>query len=696
MQQELTLLEQVKRQRIWDFPGGIHPPEQKELSNQLPIAALPVAARYYVPIKQHIGSTDDIIVEVGQQVKRGQPLTGANLTMTVPVHAPTSGTIAAIAPHVSAHPSAKPEITIIIDSDNLDHSEAPKPLANWQDADKETLINQIKTMGISGMGGAGFPTHIKMHPKQQVDVLILNAVECEPYITADDTLMREYAEEIIVGAQILQHIVAAKLILVGIEDNKPEAIDAMKKACAPHDNIEVRVVPTKYPSGGEKQLIQLLTGLQVPSGGIPADLGIVMQNTGTAFAVKQAVIDGIPLTERVVTITGETISKPQNVWARLGTPVQDLLDFGGFNPEPEQRVIMGGPMMGFAILDPSMPVVKTTNCILAPSSYKLPPQGDEQACIRCGLCADACPAELLPQQLQWFAKAKDHEKLEEYNLFDCIECGACAYVCPSQIPLVQYYRSSKAEIREAEQERIKSEKAKVRFEQRQARLERQKEERLAKHKAAADKRKKAMEQDSSAKDKIAAALARAKAKKQEKADASTGEDKAENKPEITDNSTGVSNDSQTMSQKDKVAAAVARAKAKKAAQAAEATDKSESTTEPKELTQKEKVAAAIARAKAKKAAQASDNASDNKETSSNESNSKSQDVDPAEAERKAKVAAAIARAKAKKAESETSEAAVEKPTEEIEKTPEQIRKEKVAAAIAKAKAKADAKKSEGN
>ncbi len=666
MQTELSLLEQVKRQKIWDFPGGIHPPEQKSLSNELPIATMPLLKRYYVSVKQHIGSTDDIIVNVGDSVKAGQALTGANLTMTVPVHAPVSGEVVAIAPHVSAHPSAKPEMTVIIDADDIQESVEPQAINQWQSEDKDTLIDQIKHMGISGMGGAGFPTHIKMHPKKDIDVLILNAVECEPYITADDTLMREHASDIITGTQILQKIVNAKVVLIGIEDNKPEAIKAMKTASNGFDDIEVRVVPTKYPSGGEKQLIQVLTGLQVPSGGIPADLGIVMQNTGTAFAVKQAVVDGLPLTKRVVTITGETVNKPQNVWTHLGSPVSDLLEFAGFEPERDQRVIMGGPMMGFAILDPSMPVVKTTNCILAPSAYKLPPQGDEQACIRCGLCADACPADLLPQQLQWFAKAKDHEKLEEYNLFDCIECGACAYVCPSQIPLVQYYRTSKAEIREAEQERIKSEKAKVRFEQRQARLEREKQERLEKHKAAAEKRAKAMEKDTGAKDKIAAALARAKAKK-----AQGEETKPEAKKEL--NSTTVQEDvaekpTQPMSQKDKVAAAVARAKAKKAAQA-------EQKPEHKPEQQEKPVA----------------------KEATKEPVATTPELTDAEQARKDKVAAAIARAKAKKAEAAEQ---TEKPEtgakpadsennaeDSQSKTPEQIRKEKVAAAIAKAKAK---------
>ncbi|GAA0291416.1 electron transport complex subunit RsxC [Psychrosphaera haliotis] len=678
MQSELSLLEQIKLEKIWDFPGGIHPSEKKDLSNQAPIANLPVSKRYYVPVKQHIGSVDDIIVSIGDSVLENQPLTSSNLTMTVPVHSPISGKVIAIAPHVSAHPSAQPELTIIIDADIEQVSAPLTPMTNWQDKDKVELTEQLKVMGLSGMGGAGFPTHIKMFPSKPIDLLILNGVECEPYITSDDTLMRYFSKEIVQGAEILQHIVSAKVCIIGIEDNKPDAIKALKAATKDIANIDVRVVPTKYPSGGEKQLIQLLTGLQVPSGGIPADLGIVMQNVGTAFAVKEAIIDGKPLTKRVVTITGETLKSPQNVWAKLGTPTQDLLDFAGHTPEKQQRIIMGGPMMGFSILDASTPVVKTTNCILAPSAKKLPPQGDEQACIRCGLCADACPAELLPQQLQWFSKAKDHDKLSEYNLFDCIECGACAYVCPSQIPLVQYYRTSKAEIREIEQEKIKSEKARVRFEQRQERLEREKQVRLAKHKASAEKRAKALEKDTSAKDKIAAALARAKAKKQASTD--------ESNDSVSKSNTTTSSDSMPATKpanaaKDKVAEAIARAKAKKAAkeqqesaeiqadkkaQPVEAKTTSAEPVSTAEQERKAKVAAAIARAKQKReeAKAASQEKTAEPETKTNEPQAKG-------SEPQVKIEPKIG----------------SEPEEETQLTAEQIRKQKVAAAIAKAKAK---------
>jgi electron transport complex protein RnfC len=282
--------------------------------------------------------------------------------------------------------------------------------------------------------------------------------------------------------------------------------------------MSLRVVPTKYPSGGEKQLIQLLTGRQVPSRGLPIDIGLLMHNVGTAYAVQQAIDLGLPLTQRVVTVTGENVSKPGNYWVRLGTPVAHVLAHAGFKPEKAQKVIMGGPMMGFTLGSLQVPVVKISNCLLVPSTEELAPPRDEMPCIRCGACADVCPAQLLPQQLQWLAKAQDHDGLNQQNLFDCIECGACAYVCPSEIPLVHYYRKAKAEIRDIAREKAKSEVARERFEARQQRLEREKEERLERHRQAAEARQQAQQQAveqgaPNPNDAVQAAIARAKARK---------------------------------------------------------------------------------------------------------------------------------------------------------------------------------------
>jgi len=328
---------------------------------------------------------------------------------------------------------------------------------------------------ISGMGGAGFPTSVKLNPRKdhKIDTLIINGTECEPYITADDMLMREYADEIVSGVEILAHILEQpEHIIIGIEDNKPEAIEAVKAAVEKSEsNIEVAVFPTKYPSGGEKQLIQILTGKEVPSGKLPADIGIVLQNVGTAQAVYRAIQFGEPLIQRVTTVVGEALKTQRNVRVLIGTPIEHVLAEHGFNAKDCARLIIGGPMMGFAIEELEAPVIKATNCLLVPSKSEMPNPDPQQACIRCGMCAEACPASLLPQQLYWYSRSEDFEKLETHNIADCIECGACSFVCPSNIPLVQYYRASKGAIRQHEQEKQKSEHARKRFEFRQARLE---------------------------------------------------------------------------------------------------------------------------------------------------------------------------------------------------------------------------------
>jgi electron transport complex protein RnfC len=322
--------------------------------------------------------------------------------------------------------------------------------------------------------------------------------------------MQCFAHQIIEGAEILAHMVGAETVLLAVEDNKPEAAEAMRHAAEALDSAEVVTFPTKYPSGGEKQLIEILLNAQVPSGGIPADIGVLCQNPSTAIAVRDALIDGKPVTHRVTTVTGMSLKDPGNRRVMLGTPIKELLDTAGFNAESADRVIHGGPMMGFAVTDLDMPVVKITNCVLAPTRSEIPPPQPQQACIRCGMCAEACPASLLPQQLYWYARAKDQDQLERHNLMDCIECGACAYVCPSHIPLVQYYRSAKGSLREAAKEKVRSDNSRTRFEARQERLEREaaaREAKRAARKAAAEARAQAGD------DPVQAAIERAKAKK---------------------------------------------------------------------------------------------------------------------------------------------------------------------------------------
>lgn len=473
--------------RIWDIPGGVHPPQNKTQSNQTPIAAGPIPAEIVLPVQQHIGSPANPIVAVGERVLKGQMVAEASGPVSVPVHAPTSGTVAAIEERPVQHPSQINGLCVVIEPDGNDEWIAHEGVDNYTLLDRKDVLARIRQAGIAGMGGAGFPSAIKLSLRedQRIEQLILNAVECEPYITADDVIMRERAAEIVAGLQIIQWLVNPQETLIGIEDNKPEAIKAMQEATR-NTNIDVVVVPTKYPSGGEKQLIQLLTGKEVPSGGLPAQIGVVCQNTGTAYAIYRAIVHGEPLISRVTTLTGDAIQKKGNYELLLGTPVGEVLAFAGADMNKLNRLIMGGPMMGFAIHDAQVPVVKVTNCLLAPAAKELPDPALEQPCIRCGSCEQACPASLLPQQLYWFAKTKDFDKAVNHNLMDCIECGACAYVCPSNIPLVQYYRFAKGQVRKNAEQTAKADHARERFEARQARLEREEQEKEAKRKARAE------------------------------------------------------------------------------------------------------------------------------------------------------------------------------------------------------------------
>ena len=510
------ILERISLNQLWDFPGGIHPPEQKSLSNQTTIEYAPKEKTYYVPVKQHIGVGGKLLVAEGDHVLKGQILSVNEAPLSVPVHAPTSGTIRKITDHVSAHPSGIPELTVIIDADGLDTWTELRPVPDYAKASKAELIQSICNAGISGMGGAGFPTHIKTSNSKPIEFLIVNGIECEPYISSDDRLMREHAWQIRQGIDILVQILAPKQVIIAVESNKPEALETMSIACQQKANYQVVSVPTKYPAGGEKQLVQVLTSREVPSSGLPIDVGCIMYNVGTCYAIADAIVEGKPLIERVVTLTGKGFRSPKNVWARLGTPIESLLKYGDYDSKTQDapRFIMGGPMMGFTVTSVLTPIVKISNCLLVPADNELPLPDDERACIRCSACSDACPASLLPQQLFWYSKAKELEKAEEYNLFDCIECGACAYVCPSEIPLVHYYRQAKADIRNQREEKEKSDKAKIRFEARKARLQQDKEEREEKHRLAAEARKASLSSNGgAAKDKIAAALARAKAKK---------------------------------------------------------------------------------------------------------------------------------------------------------------------------------------
>ncbi|MEZ8189310.1 electron transport complex subunit RsxC [Vibrio sp. 1F279] len=705
----ISLIEQIRTGSIWNFPGGVHPAENKKQSNTTDIVHARLPEEIVLPVKQHIGKPGNLLVAVGDAVLKGQQLTALETGFTLPVHAPTSGVITAIEPRTTAHPSGLSDVCVVIKPDGLDAWIEKNPVEDFSTKTSDELLDVIRQAGISGMGGAGFPTAKKLQSGLgRTDILIVNAAECEPYITSDDKLLQEHADEVLKGIEVVEHILQPKLTVIGIEDNKPDAIKALEIAAKDKD-IVIRVIPTKYPSGGEKQLIKILTNKEVPAGGIPADIGVLVQNVGSLYSIKRAVIDGEPVVNRVVTLTGKTFKQPRNVWALLGTPVHELLEEFGYKADKKlPRLILGGPMMGFTLPHANVPITKTSNCILAPTRREISPSTYEMECIRCSACAEACPASLLPQQLQWHAKANELDKCEELNIKDCIECGACAFVCPSEIPLVQYYRQAKAEIKTRKDEAAAAERAKIRFEEKNARMERDKAERENRFKKAADNRRKDMK-SADGDDAIAAAIARVKAQKATADQAPNAEPavkpavaaaiaKAKAKQAAAQKADSAEPDNSEMSKlreerkrqarerkaqqaatdapaessgdgkKDAVAAAIARAKAKKAQQAESASDApAESTGDAK----KDAVAAAIARAKAKKAQQA--------ESASEAPVEKSGDA------KKDAVAAAIARAKAKKAQQ--AESAAQTESEAPAKSSGDAKKDAVAAAIARAKAK---------
>lgn len=516
--------------RLSHFNGGIHLDDHKaeSLTQPLQIASLP--EQLILPLKQHIGEPNKPLINVGDRVLRGQLIAGSSSPISAPIHAPSSGVVRAIEPRLVPHASGQSADCIVIDLDGKDKSIEFEPIDVSQMQATE-MIDHIRRLGIVGLGGASFPTSPKLSRGNDLGIqtLIINGAECEPYITCDDSLMQNQPNEIIRGIGYLQRILTPTKTLIGIEDNKPKAIEAMKLALQSQSqaltNTAVVSIPTIYPSGGEKQLIQILTGKEIPTGRFAFDIGILCQNVGTCVAITQALELNQPLMSRIVTISGDGIRQPGNWIVRLGTPIKHLVGLaggyaqGGLNKpnNTPQHLVMGGPMMGFSLANDEIPIVKASNNILVMQQQLIAQKpGYHDECVRCGKCAEVCPAKLLPQQLYWHSRSKEYEKVEEYNLFDCIECGCCSAVCPSQIPLVQYYRASKGEIRATQQATLKSDRARIRFEFREKRLllKKQQEEGKRRLKREALLKKSAAKKDNKeAVDPIQAALDRVKAKK---------------------------------------------------------------------------------------------------------------------------------------------------------------------------------------
>lgn len=472
--------------KLFTFNGGVHPDDHKAESSTTPIRDMPLLSRYVVPMRQHIGEPARPVVNVGDQVLRGQMLGAAEGYVSTAVHAPTSGRVVAIRPGAVPHPSGLFDLVVEIEADGEDRAIECQPL-DWRTLDPSALRNRIRDMGLAGLGGAVFPSYIKLNPGgQKIHTLIINGAECEPWITCDDRLMRERATELVHGIEIMRHALGCTTVLIGVESNKQEALAALRAAVP--DDIEVVAIPTLYPGGGGKQITYTLTGVETPTGGRSTDIGIQVFNVGTAYSLYRAAELGEPLISRVVTITGH-VARPGNFEVRIGTPLSDVIAAAGGALPGANGEIIGGPMMGFDLMDLAAPVTKAVNCLIVKNPALFPVRPIELPCIRCGACARACPADLQPFEMYWYSRAKDFGRAQSYHLFDCIECGCCSYVCPSHIPLVDYFRFSKSEIWEREREKSSADQARVRHEFKAFRLEREKQEKAEKFAKAAEKSK---------------------------------------------------------------------------------------------------------------------------------------------------------------------------------------------------------------
>lgn len=431
--------------KFFGFKGGVHPPDNKVQTSNLSTEKMEASKMLYIPMQQHIGAPLDPTVEVGERILKGQKIGDSKAFMSTTIHSPVSGVVKKIEQHV--FPLMGKAKTVIIENDGKDEWCELEKIKDWEKASKEELLKIIREKGIVGIGGASFPTHIKLTPPKdcKIDTLLLNGAECEPYLNSDNRLMLEDPKAIIEGIKIIKKILEIDSAIIGIEENKPEAIDSMKKAS---EGTGIKILPlhTKYPQGGEKQLIKAALDREVPSGKLPASVGVVVQNTGTAAAIYRGVVLGEPLIEKIVTVSGNAIREPKNLKVVIGMPFSDLLEKCKVDREKIDKLVMGGPMMGMAQFTEDVPVIKGTGGLLAltkeETNYCKP-----QPCISCGKCVDVCPMKLVPFMYGRLAISEDWDSMKKYNLMDCIECGSCSYICPSNRPLTEAIKIGKAKLR---------------------------------------------------------------------------------------------------------------------------------------------------------------------------------------------------------------------------------------------------------
>lgn len=475
--------------KLFNIRGGVHPQERKERSASSPIESIPMPEMLRVPVQQHIGNPAIPTVHVGDKVLKGQLLAHGQGMVSAPIHAPTSGTVAKIGNYHAPHPSGLPVLTVTIKTDGEDEWVSDlTPVDDPFALTPEDISKRVAAAGIVGMGGATFPSAVKLNLRKRysLETLVINGAECEPYLTCDDRLMQEYTAQVLDGIRIMGYALGVKNIIIAIENNKPKAQQYLKVEAEKFNNIKVIGVPTRYPMGSEKHLVQTLTGLETPARALTADIGVVVHNVATAFAVHEALREGKPLVSRVVTVSGGAMREAKNLRVLIGTPVQHLIDYcGGFHSDPN-RLLLGGPMMGQLIPTTKVPIVKGSNGVLA-LTHSETHTAPEMPCIRCARCVNACPCGLLPLDMAAFTKVGDLEGATTSGLLDCILCGSCAYVCPSHIPLVQYFHYAKGDLVDRQRQQYQQEETKRLITQRTERLEREareKRERLAKQKAA--------------------------------------------------------------------------------------------------------------------------------------------------------------------------------------------------------------------